>query len=59
MLSASAFLRAISGDPSSGVAGLMSGRFFYGLRLLGAIALATLVPLLIDRHARRSSRVGK
>jgi len=30
---------------------------FYGMRLLGALILATLVPLLIDRHARHSSRV--
>ena len=28
----------------------------YGLRLIGALLIATLVPLLIDRRARRSDR---
>jgi hypothetical protein len=31
---------------------------FHALRLIGALLIATLVPLLIDRRARRSSRVG-
>jgi len=31
-------------------------RFLYGLRLIGALLIATLVPLLIDLRARRSSR---
>ena len=31
-------------------------RFLYGLRLVGALIIATLVPLLIDLRARRSSR---
>jgi hypothetical protein len=28
-----------------------------GLRLAGALLIATLVPFLIDRHARRSTRI--
>jgi hypothetical protein len=31
-------------------------RFLYGLRLIGALLIATLVPLLIDLRARRTSR---
>jgi hypothetical protein len=31
-------------------------RFIYGLRLVGALLIATLVPILIDLRARRSSR---
>jgi hypothetical protein len=34
-------------------------RFFYASRLIGALLIATLVPLLIDRRARRSSRVRR
>jgi hypothetical protein len=30
-----------------------SGHFFYVSRLIGALLIATLVPLLIDRHFRR------
>ena len=29
--------------------------FFYAARLIGALLVATLVPFLIDRRARRSS----
>jgi hypothetical protein len=32
-------------------------RFYYAARLIGAILVATLVPLLIDRRAQRSSRI--
>jgi len=31
----------------------------YALRLIGALLVATLVPLLIDQRARRSSRVSQ
>ena len=31
----------------------------YALRLIGALLIATLVPFLIDRRARRSSRVSQ
>jgi len=31
--------------------------FLYTLRLIGALLIATLVPLLIDRRIRRSSRI--
>jgi hypothetical protein len=32
-----------------------TGRLFYAARLIGALLMATLVPLLIDRRARRST----
>lgn len=32
---------------------------FYAFRLIGALVVATAVPLLVDRRARRSSRVGQ
>ena len=31
----------------------------YALRLIGALLIATLVPLLIDQRARRSSRLSQ
>jgi hypothetical protein len=31
-------------------------RFYYAARLIGALLIATVVPFLIDRRARRSSR---
>jgi hypothetical protein len=34
-------------------------RLLSGLRLFGALLIATLVPLLIDLRARRSSRTRK
>jgi hypothetical protein len=36
-----------------------TSRLYYALRLIGALLIATLVPLLIDRRARRSSRVRR
>jgi len=36
-----------------------TSRFYYALRLIGALLIATLVPLLIDRRVRRSSRVRR
>ena len=32
-----------------------TSRFYYAARLIGAILIATLIPLHIDRRARRSS----
>jgi hypothetical protein len=32
---------------------LAADRFFYAVRLVGALVVATLVPLLIDRRLRR------
>ncbi|HXN75138.1 MAG TPA: hypothetical protein VN876_00810 [Gemmatimonadaceae bacterium] len=34
-------------------AGIPADRFLYAFRLIGALLLATLVPLLIDRRFRR------
>ena len=36
-----------------------ANHLFYALRLIGALLIATAVPLLIDRRARRSSRVSQ
>jgi hypothetical protein len=36
-----------------------TSRFYYATRLIGAILIATLIPLHIDRRARRSSRSGR
>jgi hypothetical protein len=41
-----------SGPPVS------SNHFFYVSRFIGALLVATFVPLLIDRRARRSGRTG-
>ena len=42
-----------------GSAEFSTSRFYYAARLIGALLIATVVPLLIDRHARRSSRVRR
>jgi hypothetical protein len=34
---------------------ISTSRFYYAARLIGALLVATLVPLLIDRRARRST----
>ncbi len=39
--------------------GFFTSHLYYAARLIGALLIATLVPLLIDRHARRSSRVRR
>ena len=36
-----------------------ANHLLYALRLIGALLVATAVPLLIDRRARRSSRVSQ
>jgi hypothetical protein len=35
------------------LAGISADRFLYACRLIGALLVATLVPLLIDRRFRR------
>lgn len=35
------------------LAGISADRFLYAFRLIGALLVATLVPLLIDRRFRR------
>lgn len=40
-------------------AGFSDNHLFYAFRLIGALVVATGVPLLIDRRARRSSRIGQ
>jgi hypothetical protein len=39
----------VASDPTE----FSGGHFFYAIRLIGALVLATLVPLLIDRRFRR------
>jgi hypothetical protein len=58
MLSASLFLivSAVTIQMDAGDSGSSGVRFYYAARLIGALLLATVVPLLIDRRARRSSR---
>lgn len=57
MLSAavSLIIRALVGQVEVPNPEVSANRFFYLARLVGALLIATLVPLLIDRRARRSS----
>jgi hypothetical protein len=58
MLSASVLvIRIIMMQMEMDIAQFTTSRFYYASRLIGALLIATLVPLLIDRRARRSSRV--
>jgi hypothetical protein len=41
----------------TGIADFSTHHIYYASRLVGALLTATVVPLLIDRSARRSSRV--
>jgi hypothetical protein len=61
MLSASAFLLigAVVAQFEIGTTEFSDNHLAYALRLIGALLIATLVPLLIDRRARRSSRVSR
>jgi hypothetical protein len=58
MLSAavSAIVRVFVSQAEAAGAEVSSSRFYYAGRLIGALLIATLVPILIDRRARRSSR---
>jgi hypothetical protein len=40
-------------------ADFFTSRFYYSARLIGALLIAILIPLHIDRRARRSSRSGR
>ncbi len=59
MLSAvvSAIVSVLVSQADAAGAEVSSSRFYYAARLIGALLIATLIPLLIDRRARRSSRV--
>lgn len=61
MLSASALLvvSIIVVQMEAGGIEFSTSRFYYTSRLIAALLIATLVPLLIDRRARRSSRVRR
>jgi hypothetical protein len=61
MLSASALLaiRDVVTQTEIDTAESAGNHLFYALRLIGALLIATVVPLLIDQRARRSSRVGQ
>ena len=41
----------------TGIADFSTSHLYYASRLVGALLIATVVPLLIDRRARRSRRV--
>jgi hypothetical protein len=60
MLSAAVFLVTIQTTQTvMGGSQFTTSRFYYASRLIGALLVATLVPLLIDRRGRRSSRVRR
>lgn len=50
-------VRVVVIQADTGSAEFSTSHFYYASRLIGALLIATLVPLLIDRRARRSSRV--
>jgi len=58
MLSAAIFLvvRIVATQADTGGAEFSTSRLYYAARLIGALLIATVVPLLIDRRARRSNR---
>jgi hypothetical protein len=58
MLSAAVFLivSVVATQAATVGAEFSTSRLYYALRLIGALLIATVVPLLIDRHARRSNR---
>jgi hypothetical protein len=61
MLSASALhvMGVVGTQTGPETAEFTENHFAYALRLIGALLLATLLPLLIDRRARRSSRINQ
>jgi hypothetical protein len=61
MLSAFAFvlIGAVVVQFEIGTTEFSDNHLAYALRLIGALLIATLVPLLIDRGARRSNRVSR
>jgi hypothetical protein len=59
MLSVSALLVGlVLSQAGSNRPEISDNHVLYALRLIGAILMATVVPLLIDRRARRSSRIS-
>ncbi len=57
MLSASLFLIVSIVGPQADTGGAEFGtRMYYASRLIAALLAATVIPLVIDRRARRSSR---
>jgi hypothetical protein len=61
MLSASAIVSVgfVVTQTDTDGAEFSANHLFYALRLIGALLVATVVPLLIDRRARRSSRISQ
>jgi hypothetical protein len=61
MLSASAIVavEVFATQTDTDGAEFSGNHLFYALRLIGALLVATVVPLLIDRRARRSSRISQ
>ena len=61
MLSALALLvlQAVTAQMESGDTVFSTSALYYGVRLIAALVIAILVPLLIDRHARSSRRVPR
>jgi hypothetical protein len=51
-------LRVMS-DAGTGLPNILANPILSGMRLIGELLVATLTPALIDRHARRSSRILK
>lgn len=52
-------IRAVAAQMGSGDTGFSASRLYYAARLIAALLIAILIPLLIDRHARSSSRVRR
>jgi hypothetical protein len=58
MLTTAELLRAINGSDGA-FAEVFANPVFRALRLFGELVVVILTPALIDRHARRSSRILK
>jgi hypothetical protein len=46
-------------DADTGFSKILANPILSGMRLIGELLVAILTPALIDRHARRSSRILK
>ena len=58
MLTASVlFIVILRVQADTGSAGPSTSHYYYAARLIGALLIATFVPLLIDRRARRAARL--
>jgi len=49
-------LTVVAAQAAAGSPEFSTSRFYYAARLIGALLIATVVPLLIDRRVRRSDR---